>query len=86
MPERCLLVTELEGAAGCNPISGDISIGVQGFLVENGQKIQPVDTITIAGNFFELLKAIEARGDHYDDNLPQYLIPPMLVEGLVIAG
>ena len=49
---RCLLVTQLEGQAGCNPVSGDISIGVQGFLLENGLRIQPVDSITVAGNFF----------------------------------
>ncbi|HUJ76625.1 MAG TPA: TldD/PmbA family protein [bacterium] len=83
---RCLLVTELEGGAGCNPLSGDISIGVQGFLVEGGRRVQPVDSVTIAGNFFDLLRAIRARGNAYQPHLSKLFIPPLLVDGLSIAG
>ena len=86
LPERCLLVTELEGAAGCNPLSGDISIGVQGYWIENGRRVHPVDSITIAGNFFDLLKSIRARGNAYQPNLSRLFIPPLLVEGLTISS
>jgi PmbA protein len=86
LPERCLLVTQLEGAAGCNGLSGDISIGVQGFLVEGGQRVQPVDSVTIAGNFFDLLTAIQARGNLYQPNLSRMLIPPLLVDGLAVSS
>jgi PmbA protein len=86
IPERCLLVTELEGAAGCNPLSGDISIGVQGFLVEGGRRVQPVDSVTVAGNFFDLLKGIAARGERYQPNLSRLFIPALLVEGLVVSS
>ncbi len=86
LPERCLLITQLEGAAGCNPLSGDISIGVQGFWVEHGQRQQPVDSVTIAGNFFDLLKSIRARGNYYQPNLSRVFIPPLLVEGLVVSS
>ncbi len=83
---RCLLVTELEGGAGCNPLSGDISIGVQGFLVEGGRRVQPVDSVTIAGNYFDLLHNIRALGRDYQPNLSRLFIPPLLVEGLSLAG
>ena len=83
---RCLLVTELEGGAGCNPISGDISIGVQGFLVEGGRRVQPVDGVTIAGNFFDLLRGIRARGRAYQPNLTSLFIPALLVDGLAVSG
>ena len=86
IPEECLLVTQLEGAAGCNPISGDISIGVQGFLCRNGERIQPVDSITIAGNFFDLLMAVKATGNAYQPNLAHLFIPALLVEGFSISG
>ncbi len=86
LPPRCLLVTELQGGAGCNPLSGDISIGVQGFLVEQGRRVQPVDSVTIAGNFFDLLKSIQAVGNLYQPNLSALFIPPLLVEGLTVAG
>jgi PmbA protein len=86
IPSRCLLVTELEGGAGCNPLSGDISIGVQGYLVENGRRLQPVDSVTVAGNFFDLLKNVEAQGNAYQPNLSRLFIPALLVNGMVIAG
>lgn len=86
LPERCLLITELEGAAGCNGLSGDISIGVQGFWVEGGKRVRPVDSVTIAGNFFDLLTAIEARGNVYQPNLSRMLIPALLVDGLAVSS
>lgn len=86
IPETCLLVTRLEGGAGCNPISGDISIGVQGFLVRDGQRVQAVDSVTIAGNFFDLLKQIQAVGNCYQPNLTSHFIPAFLVDGLVVSG
>jgi PmbA protein len=86
IPERCLLVSELEGGAGCNPTSGDLSIGVQGFLVEGGRRVRPVDSITVAGNFFDLLRSIRALGDRYQPNLSNRFIPALLVEGLAVSG
>ncbi|MCH8842660.1 MAG: TldD/PmbA family protein [SAR324 cluster bacterium] len=86
IPEKCLLVTELEGGAGCNSLSGDISIGVQGFWVENGRRVHPVDSVTLAGNFFDLLKAIRARGNAYQPNLSRRFIPALLVDGLVVSS
>ncbi len=86
LPERCLLVTQLEGMAGCNPISGDISIGVQGFLISNGKRVQPVDSVTIAGNFFELLKKVRAFGNRVQPNLTRYYIPALLVDGFSVSA
>lgn len=86
IPDRCLLVTSLEGAAGCNGLSGDISIGVQGFWVEKGERQQPVDSITIAGNFFDVLKSIQARGNVYQPNLASLFIPPLLINSLVVSS
>ncbi|MDH4121672.1 MAG: TldD/PmbA family protein [Deltaproteobacteria bacterium] len=85
-PERCLLVTELEGAAGCNALSGDISIGVQGFWMEQGQRVQAVESVTIAGNFFDLLKGIQAVGDRYQPNLSRLFIPALLVDSMAVSG
>ena len=85
-PERALLVTSLEGAAGCNAISGDISIGVQGFLLEKGERVLPVDSITIAGNFFDLLGLIQGLGNLFQRYLSNVFVPPMLLDGLAISG
>lgn len=86
LPERCLLVTELEGGAGCNPLSGDISIGVQGYLVQGGRRVQAVDSVTIAGNFYDLLKNIRAFGNAVQPNLSSLFIPALLIEGLTVSG
>ncbi|HIN47772.1 MAG TPA: TldD/PmbA family protein [Deltaproteobacteria bacterium] len=83
---KCLLVTQLEGHAGCNPVSGDISIGVQGFLIENGSRIQPVDSITVAGNFFDVLRNIRGCGNAYQPELTHSFIPALLIEGLTVSG
>ena len=54
--------------------------------MENGRRVHPVDSVTLAGNFFDLLKAIRARGDAYQPNLSRRFIPALLVDGLVVAS
>ena len=83
---KCLLVTHLEGQAGCNPVSGDISIGVQGFLMENGLRKQPVDSVTVAGNFFDVIKNVRASGNTYQLELTHSFIPALLIEGMTVSG
>ncbi len=58
-----LVITEVSGLhAGANAISGDFSLIAQGYTVKNGKKDQPVEQITVAGNFYQLLKNIRAVG------------------------
>lgn len=57
--ENGLLITSLQGMhSGANQISGDFSLGAKGFRIENGKITTPVEQITVADNFFELLKKI----------------------------
>lgn len=54
-----LMITDLMGMhSGANQISGDFSLGAKGFRIENGKITTPVEQITVADNFFELLKKI----------------------------
>lgn len=58
-----LVITEVSGLhAGADPISGDFSLIAQGYTVKNGKKDAPVEQITVAGNFYQLLKNIRAVG------------------------
>lgn len=58
-----VVITELSGLhAGANPSSGDFSLLSKGYTVENGQRGRAVEQITVAGNFYELLKSIRAVG------------------------
>lgn len=61
--ENGLVITDVSGLhAGANPISGDFSLIAQGYTVKGGKKDAAVERITVAGNFFELLKNIRAVG------------------------
>ncbi len=83
---KCILITKLEGSSGCSALSGDISIGVQGFLVENGEKVHPVDGITMNTNYFDLLHKISAASGEYSDSYSSIKVPDLLIESVNIAG
>jgi len=59
-----LLITQLEGLhAGANGVSGDFSLSAKGYVVSGGEIGRAVEQITVAGNFFALLKDIQAIGN-----------------------
>jgi PmbA protein len=60
--KRGLYVTSLMGF-GFNPVTGDFSRGAQGFWIEGGELTFPVSEVTIAANFDEILKRIDAVAD-----------------------
>ena len=54
-----LVITEVSGLhAGANPISGDFSLLAKGYTFREGRREKPVEQITVAGNFYELLNAV----------------------------
>ena len=62
-----LFITGLNGMhAGANTQSGDFSLQAEGFLVENGKKTRPVKNITVADNFYSLIKKVEGLSDKVD--------------------
>ena len=85
-----IYVTEMKGFhAGANAVTGDFSIESAGFLIEGGKLTRPVKSLTIAGNFFDLLKQIEALGREIDLRAPAYsrvAAPDMLIPQLSVAG
>jgi len=60
--KRGLYVTNLMGF-GFNAVTGDFSRGAQGFWIEDGELAFPVSEVTIAANFDEILKRIDAVAD-----------------------
>ncbi|MBQ9720118.1 MAG: TldD/PmbA family protein, partial [Oscillospiraceae bacterium] len=85
-----LLITDLQGMhAGANPITGDFSLAAKGFRVRGGERAEAVAQITIAGNFYELLKAVEAVGGDLDFLAPGascFGSPSLLISQLSVAG
>lgn len=55
-----IYITGLQGLhSGVDSISGDFSLQCYGFLIEAGTLTEPVSQITVAGNYFEMIKNIE---------------------------
>ena len=85
-----LLITGLQGMhAGANAVTGDFSLAAKGFRIEGGRVASPVNQITVAGNFYELLKDVEAVGSDLEFRAPGtscFGSPCLLISGLSVAG
>jgi PmbA protein len=84
---KCIEIVELSGMhSGCNPISGDFSMGAEGFYYENGDCKYPIHNFTISGNFIQLLGNIVGIGDDLKFFQPSTGSPTILVESLAVGG
>ena len=85
-----LLITDLQGMhAGANPSTGDFSLAAKGFRVRGGRAAEPVAQITVAGNFYDLLRDVEAVGSDLEFQPPGnscFGSPSLLVKALSVAG
>lgn len=78
-----ILITDFAGLhSGLNSISGDFSLAGEGFLIKNGKKCEALNQMTIAGNFFELLKDIEEIGNDMKFSLSSTGSPSILIKKL----
>lgn len=88
--ERGIYITNVAGLhSGLNPVSGDFSLSAHGYEIRNGNIYRPVNQITIAGNFFEMLKNIEAIGNDLKFGLPTsgfFGSPSIKIKSLSVAG
>lgn len=86
-----LYITQCKGFhSSANAVTGDFSIECAGFLVRDGKKGEAVKSFTVAGNFFDLLKQIEAVGNEIKWGVPTSFTvfgsPNVLIRSLSVAG
>ena len=86
-----ILITEIAGLhSGTNDISGDFSLSAEGFVIKDGKKENPVEQITIAGNFYALLQEIEECGNDLRFMMPKAKgcmgAPSVFVRKVAISG
>ena len=82
-----LVIDSLNGLhAGLNSITTDFSLQAAGYVVENGKVVRPVNLITVAGNFLEMMKEVEAIGSDLEDQLSSASAPSILFKSLSISG
>ena len=86
-----IYITELKGLhAGANAVTGDFSIESAGFEIKDGKIGAPIKSFTVAGNFFELIKNIEALSKNVKFGFPAgftvFGAPNTLIRGCSVAG
>ncbi len=86
-----IYITELKGLhAGANAVTGDYSIESFGFRVRDGKKCEAVKSFTVAGNFFDLLKSIEAVASNVKFSagagFTNFGSPDVLIRKMSVAG
>ena len=88
--DRGILISELQGLhSGLNTVSGDFSLAALGYEIEGGKIKRPVEQITVAGNYFDLLKDIEEVASDLKFGLPgeSYIGSPSIkIRKLSVAG
>ena len=82
-----IVITEVSGLhAGANPVSGDFSLLSKGYTIENGRKGRAVEQITVAGNFYTMLKNIREVGSDLEFFGSSYGSPSVDVGEMTVAG
>lgn len=82
-----LIITEFAGLhSGASSVTGDFSLAAKGFMIENGKKSFPVEQITVAGNFFTMLKDIEKVGSDLKFPMSSIGCPSVVIKELSVAG
>jgi PmbA protein len=84
--EGVLITDMVMGIGHANTITGEFSVvAPNSFLIKNGEVVNPLEPITIAGNFFQALKDIQEVGSD-TRLLPMGKIPSVVIEGLTVSG
>ncbi|MEE8271121.1 MAG: metallopeptidase TldD-related protein [Alphaproteobacteria bacterium] len=81
--DRGLYVTQMMGM-GVSQVTGDYSRGASGFWIEKGERVHPVNEVTIAGNLKDMFKALTPASDltfRYGIDAPT-----LRIDGMTVAG
>ena len=79
-----ILVTGFNGG-NSNPVTGNFSYGIEGFLVHGGKRVHPVRELLITGNFLQLWNNLVATADDARPCLSK-LIPSLAFTNVDISA
>lgn len=82
--DRGILITSFLGG-NSNPLTGDFSTGVQGWLIEKGKRVHPVSEMNLSGNHKDFWDKLSAIGSD-TWTMSSVRIPSILIDGVAIAG
>jgi PmbA protein len=80
-----LKVTDIMGMHTANPITGELSVGINGILMEKGNPTYPVREAALSGNIYEMLSRVLAVGDD-PRAFGHVLSPSILVDTVDISS
>ena len=80
-----LLVTDIMGMHTANPITGELSVGINGVLLEKGVPAYPVREAALSGNIYEMFSRVVAVGDD-PRGFGHVLCPSILVDTVDISS
>jgi PmbA protein len=82
--KKGVLVTGFNGG-NCNGSTGDFSYGIEGFLIEKGEIVHPVNEMNISGNMIDFWNTLAEIGNDPYKYSP-YLTPTMLFDNTDFSG
>ena len=82
--DRAILVTDFNGG-NCDPVTGNFSYGIEGFLIEGGSIIQPVSGMNITGNMLDVWQRLSQVCNDADPWETE-LIPTLAFEDVAFSG
>ena len=82
--KKGILVTGFNGG-NCNGSTGDFSYGIEGYYIENGSIVHPVNEMNITGNMTQIwLSLVEAGNDIIESS--SFRIPTLILENIDFSG
>ncbi len=72
--------------SGVNPISGDFSVGVTGFMIRNGELAEPVRELTVASTLQRMLLDLSYVGDDVEWLPGSAASSTLAIEGISVSG
>ncbi|MEM6731623.1 MAG: TldD/PmbA family protein, partial [Myxococcota bacterium] len=82
--DEALVITRALGR-GLNSVSGEYSRGVNGLWIEKGEVVHPVQEVTIAGDYLEMLQRIDALGTDLEIRGSSGA-PTVRIDGVTVSG
>ena len=82
--KKGILITGFNGG-NCNGSTGDFSYGIEGYLIENGAVVHPVNEMNITGNMKQIWNnLIEAGNDIIEGSSAK--VPSLMIEDVDFSG
>lgn len=88
LPHKYIEVIDMAGLySGANRVTGDFSVGIKGYVWENGERKTSFENMTLSGNLMEILNRVDVVGDEL---LPSqdlsFFSVPLIFHDLSVAG